>query len=473
MPASTTKKFSSLWPLPGGNKRYLDTVDRMLKWIASQEQVTRDDLIQWFRETYNVSVNSIPGYISVVTALGVIEIHDGRVQLTDFGKKVLQASDRQEKARLVTQQFMQRFIGFADVLAFYAQVGGPVHLSQMVEGLKPQFPQWTSIYPYEYRALWLLSLGCLRQVKGREYEITDFGRQMLEEAGHGDKESTASPPPPQQAPSELSTATKSEVEKLIRELEEAATDSAHPQRLETAVARAFQFLGFSVDQWGETGETDVFLQAHVGDQVYRVVVDAKSRHTGKLQDLPITALTEHREKNEADYIVVIAGSFAGGRVLRAAENNGIVLMSVPVLSTWLRLHEQTPLNLDIYRAMFAHPGELKDIPAAIVAAMEERRAWANLVVDLFALIEETYEHGLNQPLASEQIFTMLFTRLRGVRYSRSQITAMLEFLTHPAIRAMIGDPETGVTLAMSQSTLVRVLRSLADLIETTEPETYE
>jgi hypothetical protein len=38
---------------------------------------------------------------------------------------------------------------------------------------------------------------------------------------------------------------------------------------------------------------------------------------------------------------------------------------------------------------------------------------------------------------------------------------------------MIGDQETGVISAMSQSTLARVLRSLADLIETAEPETYE
>jgi len=170
-----------------------------------------------------------------------------------------------------------------------------------------------------------------------------------------------------------------------------------------------------------------------------------------------------RSLSDAELLAILIGS--GTR-----EASAVDLAKKILRASGHNLNDLSRMSVHDLRK-FKGIGEARAI--AIVAAMEERRAWANLVVDLFALIEETYEHGLNQPLASEQLFTMLFTRLRGVRYSRSQITAMLEFLTHPAIRAMIGDPETGVTLAMSQSTLVRVLRSLADLIETTEPETYE
>ncbi len=464
------KKVSSLWPLPGGNARYLDTTDRMLKWVAAQDAPTRDDLLQWFHEKYNVSRRSIPGYISVMTQLGVIKIDGNRVQLTSFGEKVMQA-EGEEKARLVAQRFLQNYVGFPEVLAYYNQANKPIHLIEMVEGLKPEFPQWTSESQYEYRALWLLSLGCLRQVKGREYKITEFGRRMLAEYLGTKPQSKPEPSPPPPPPKPPCPETPSPVEALVQELEEAAMDSAHPKRLETAVARAFQYLGFSVDQWGETGETDVFLKANVGERAYSVVVDAKSRNRGKLQDLPVTALLEHKENNQADYVVVVAGGFAGGRLLRDAKNNDIVLLSVSMLAKWLRLHEKTPLNLEIYRAMFEQPGELKYLPAAIVAASEERLAWAALIVDMLALIEETYEHGLTKPLTAENLFSMLVTRLRGVRYPMEQVEGILHLLTHPAIGAMIGDSESGVTLAMSRATLANVFRTLANQIEIKEPET--
>ncbi|MCZ7543286.1 MAG: restriction endonuclease [Anaerolineae bacterium] len=143
---------------------------------------------------------------------------------------------------------------------------------------------------------------------------------------------------------------------MIAELNDAATDGQTPQRLEGAVAQAFEYLGFAVDQIGGSGDTDVRAHAPIGPASYTVVVDAKARRGGKVQDLQAYALQEHLRKNEADYAVVVAGNFAEGRVVRQAEDGGIVLLPVAVLGAWLRLHESTPLNLSQHRAMFATPG---------------------------------------------------------------------------------------------------------------------
>lgn len=471
MSNSSSQLIRGVWPLPGGNKRYLDTLERALKWTASQESPTKEDLARWLEENYNVGSGSVAGYVQVLTQLGVIVIDNGAVKLTSLGKKILEAEGK-DKAALVAQRFLTRYLAFPEVLAVYDQADKPLHISEMVEILQPHFPRWTSDAQYEYRALWLLSLGCLRQERGRYYEITSFGHRMLADAPQ--PEVVVRPLPDNEQPTKKDTPERSEdavVEGLIRELEEAATDSKHPQRLETAVAQAFSFLGFTADQLGETGETDVLVRATIGKESYSMVVDAKSRANGKLQELPVSALIEHQENNHADYVVVVANDFAGGRVDRDARNNEIVLMSVQTLSKWLRLHEQTPLNLSDYRAMFTQPGALKDLPAAVITAAEERQKWANLIVDLIALIEETYEHGLLQPLSSQQLFTMLVTRLRGVRYSRHDVKEAIALLTHPAIGAMLGDGEAGISLAMSRETLVRVLKSLAAQISTREPET--
>jgi hypothetical protein len=254
-------------------------------------------------------------------------------------------------------------------------------------------------------------------------------------------------------------------ETLIGELQDAATDGANPGRLERAVAQAFELLGFAVDLLGEGGDTDVLVQANAGPHSYTAVVDAKARKTGKLVGVDPYTLLDHRRKNSAQYAVVVAGDFAGGRLAAHAEDAGIVLLSVPVLSGWLRLHARTPLNLLAYKVMFEKPGIVTGLSPAISAAAEQRRSWASLIVDLVDLFHVTYANGLLEPQPLSQLFAMLFTKLQGVRYPRHMVDDAVALLTSPALTAVITDKEHGYTLAVSRATLVRSLRALADDIE--------
>jgi len=472
MAKAPEKLIRSLWPLPGGNDRYLNTLDRIIKWAASVPEPTRDRFKTWLTSQYNATEKTFSAYLQVVLRLGALTSQpNGGLALTPFGRQILEA-EVEAKAKVVIEHFMQNYLGFPEVLGVYAQADGPIHLEEMVAMLQPHFPQWTSNAQFEYRALWLLSLGCLRQAKGRYYEVTELGRTTAVQfpatpEGHAPlpaKSEIREPGPTEPAP------TMDEVSRLTTQLEQASTESQAPEHLERAVAEAFEFLGFSVDQLGESGETDVLVRADIGPESYIVVVDAKARHDGKLQDLDVLTLQEHLQNNEADYAVVVAGRFAGGKLVRHAEDNDVVLLSVPVLSAWLQLHAHTPLNLNEYRVTFTTPGLLDDLPAVLKAAAERQEQWAHLLVDLLELIQETYQHGLNQPLPCNQLFAMLVTRLRGVRYPGQQVQEAIALLTHPAIGAALGDGETGISLAMARTTLARVLRTLADQIETTEAE---
>jgi hypothetical protein len=422
---------------------------------------------------YNVRQGTSGGYLRVVMTLGALETEQGgRLALTPLGRSIL-AAQGEAKARVVVENFMRDYLAFPEVLGVYALADGPIHLTEMVEVLQPKFPRWTSEAQFEYRALWLLSAGCLRQVRGRHYEVTDLGREFhtrFPPTGEIDVLSRPSTEEEQPAPGEP-LLEEDELGCLIAQLEDAATDSQAPEYLERAVAEAFEFLGFSVDQLGESGNTDVLIRAHICPGTYAAVIDAKARRDGKLQDLEVYTLQEHLRGNAADYAVVVAGRFAGGKVARHAKENGVVLLGVPVLSAWLRHHARTPLNLDEYRAVFSMPGLLDDLPPAVKSAGDKREEWAHLLVDLVELIEETYEHGLTQTLPSSQLFAMLVTRLRGVRYPNQQVREAIALLTHPAIEAALGDGDAGISLAVDRGTLARTLRTLADLIETTEAET--
>ena len=331
MAKASDELIRSLWPLPGGNKRYLNTLDRIIKWAASVPEPTRDEFGAWLTSQYNATEKTVGGYLQVVLRLGALRSQrDGGLTLTPFGRQILEA-EGDAKATLVIERLMRNYLAFPEVLAVYAQTDGPVHLKEMVEALQPRFPQWTSEAQFEYRALWLLSLGCLRQVRGRHYEITELGKATSTQfpAPVGTlAPPSAQPETEQPAPTELAT-TMEKASRLATELEVAATDSQAPEHLERALAEAFEFLGFSVDQLGEPGDTDVLARADIGPGSYVVVVDAKARRDGKLQALDVLTLQEHLQNNEADYAVVVAGRFAGGKVIRHAKDNGIVLLSVP------------------------------------------------------------------------------------------------------------------------------------------------
>ena len=445
------------------------------KWAASTPEPTRDEFGEWLTSQYNVTEKTMGGYLQVVLRLGALESQgSGRLTLTRLGEQILE-TEGEAKAKLVAEHFMQHYLAFPEILTVYAHASGTVHLKEIVQTLQPRFPRWTSDAQFEYRALWLLSLGCLRQERGRYYEITNFGRSIAVKYPPSTEiqaPSLQGKEPEEPSPDEPSP-EMDDVSRLIAELEEATTDSGRPERLERAVAQAFEFLGFSVDQLGESGETDVLVRAGIGPGSYSAVVDAKSRGSGKLQMLSDYTLQEHRKNNEADYAVGVAGQFAGGKVVRQARDSGIVLLGVPILSAWLRLHTRVPLNLGDYRAIFERPGLLDDLPAAVKSAVEERTLWANLLVDLVELIRETYEHGLNRPLPSNQLFTMLVTRLRGVRYPEKKVEKAVALLTHPAISAALEEGDAGTSLAVSRQTLARIFRALADQIETTEAETQE
>jgi predicted transcriptional regulator len=474
MSKKSAKLIPALWPLPGGNSRYLNTLDQILKWASNTPETTRDKFSTWMATQYNAS-KSAGGYLQVVLKLGVLESHsDGKLTLTPLGKKILEAED-EAKAKIVIDRFMRDYLAFPEVLAVYAQANSPIHLKEMVEALKPQFPQWTSEAQFEYRALWLLSLGCLHQAKGRYYEITDLGKAVAMQFPPSIEIRAGPPIEPGQGkkgPPQLPSMPNEETQ-LIAELEAAATDSQAPDRLERAVARSFEYLGFAVDQLGGSGETDVLVWANIGPESYTVVVDAKARSSGKLQNLEVYTLKDHLHKNEADYAVVVAGSFAGGKVINHAKDNQVVLLSVPVIGAWLQLHAHTPLNLSEYRAMFTTPGLVDGLPAVIKSAAEKQQQWSHLLVDLIELIQETYEHGLTQPLPTNQLFAMLVTRLRGVRYAEQEVQEAIALLVHPAFKAALGTVETGIALAMNRHTLAQTFRALADQIETAEAETQE
>ncbi len=376
--------------------------------------------------------------------IGVIESDRGRagaIRLTEVGRVVLDA-ERAEQARVVAQRFVAQFVANREILRLFATSNRPVALREVREQLSPRFPTWTSHMQYEYRLGWLDSLGLLRCVSGQTFEITDFGRRVSDELPplddhrelfpvpvastgmNGQHDGPAFPPP------------RDRRVDLVMELRAASVDSSNSERFEMALARAFGMLGFSVTQLGKAGNTDVLIEAPAGSDTYLAVVDAKARGTGKVDQLEVLSLNDHRSLNEADYAVVVAAGFAGGKVASHAQDQGITLLPLPVLEDWLKLHDAWPQDLLAYRSIFAMKGLVEKLPSELLRVTNDRKRWGKLLADVVELFSEAYEHGLGEPLSASDVFKMLVTRKRGVHYPEKDVSGIMETPQPPRRRGL-------------------------------------
>jgi hypothetical protein len=435
-----------------------------LTWLSKREATNRIDAYGWFDSRYGAA-KSAQYYLPVLRDLSVIEADrgkDGGVRLTEMGRKVLD-SDRENQATIVADRFVPGFVANREILYVYATANSPVSLREVHSKLESQFPSWTTVSQYVYRLGWFDSLGLLRSVSGRSFEITSKGRDFSQRyPPTGDQPIPL--PEGRNNGDTTPTANKTPLEELVAELRAASTDSSKPIRFENALGRAFETLGYSVKQLGESGDTDVLAEATAGNDSYLIVADAKSRGTGKVDQLEFLSVKDHLAQNEADYAVVVAGSFAGGKVASHAAEQGITLLPLGVLEDWLRLHDAWPQDLIVYRSMFVMKGLVEKLPAELLRVTNDRKRWGRLLADIVDLFSETYEHGLSEPLSPRDVFRMLVTRKRGVPYPETDVTGILELLSHPVVGAL-SHKDGGYILVMSRETLGLRLRRLAEEVE--------
>lgn len=138
--------------------------------------------------------------------------------------------------------------------------------------------------------------------------------------------------------------------------------TAHPKGFERIIGDALEYLGFSVERLGASGEPEGVAAAVVtpasGDVrvAYKFTYDAKSSETGraKTHNVGVAGLARHRKDHNADFTLVVAPGFNSGALEKEARENAVT----PMLATDLaRLVMATvgygPFNLVEFRGLFS------------------------------------------------------------------------------------------------------------------------
>lgn len=134
---------------------------------------------------------------------------------------------------------------------------------------------------------------------------------------------------------------------------------------------------------GELGETDVIAYADMGSAGYTAIIDAKARKARVLNNLEPQTLHKHQQRHQADYVVVVSEGFYNP-IVRVAQANDIVLITLSTLAAWLKLHQYSPRSMETYRAFFQRPGWIASVPDLVSHAPKRILSGRSLIAQLMA-----------------------------------------------------------------------------------------
>lgn len=195
-------------------------------------------------------------------------------------------------------------------------------------------------------------------------------------------------------------------------------------------------MGFKADWMSGAGKTDILIQAATSPKFsYKVAVDAKTTYISGITEGQINfdTITDHREKHNTDYSLIVGRKFQGKRLIERAIKHNVALLDIESLEYIMKKHKEVPLKSGSYRKIFSQKG-LVD-----TSLIEEDRKKIIRNGDLLQSIikclsdesEDPLTEGIMQP---REIYLLLKNQLNnGHSPTITEIKQVLEFLASPLI----------------------------------------
>jgi hypothetical protein len=441
---------------------YLQSLRECLAWLENAGETTVEDMEIWVQQQYSVKQSTANIYIRVIAVLDLMRKTRTGIEITRWGQVVLlNAADDQVRNNLIVL-LKYKYEGFSEILSLIAQSTTPITLEQIAERLDAQYPRWSALNQYRERVLWMRAFELVESVGVSEtHEITGLGKLVA----FGERVKLPT----------LTSAAFSEAQWLGERIIDASVESDDHTTFELAVKAAFEFLGFETQYFGQRGKTDILLSSAltVSAVEFRAIVDSKARGSGggegteRLNALDVMTLQDHMRRHAADFILVVAPAFGGGKVIQRAQENKITLLTAQQLSELLQLHEQYAFSVNELVSIFYEYGLLSDWPAPIMARHQRQIYMSQLLWQIVTLLEEMAQTATGIQWREGNLHSALVVRT-GIAYKLEEVQEALDLLQHPAIGVVVVDEQQQLHLVMKWNIFVARLSSLTRLLLETE-----
>lgn len=262
----------------------------------------------------------------------------------------------------------------------------------------------------------------------------------------------------------------SPIARLCKDLKEAQFDTSHPENYESILAKAFEMLGFETEHLGGPGKTDVLIIGKLGSNSYTGVVEAKTCKTDSLIGAgPVNygSIDDHKEEHTADYALLIAPKFAGGKLVEHAYKHKVGLITTETLISILRLHDQFPFSLEELRRLFETQGLMENIKDQLSRIHAQHYDYLQLTSTMLEVFDELQrQQEVSEPISSNAVYLLLLDRAQEEKVvgpDRKQIDQVLSLLSNPVFDLLTRE-EDGYVLTISLSAARKRIAALTGLL---------
>lgn len=426
--------------IPGNSNDIFNVIVGYLDLISSGK--TNINIIsRYSNATYEIKETSVISFMTHLTSSGFVEkVSTEDYELTKLGYSLL----KDRNLLNLTLCYHAKYLFFLEILQ---------ELKEKPLAVKEIMYKSVSSYGFPKenlseirKRLSLLTSAQLIYLERKKYHLTKKGEDILQIV-------------PLQRPSVVKkesdnfSKTNLTLEKIIEGLLSTSRDSSNSAKFEELVSDAFSYIGFKTKWLGGSGNTDVLLTAPTAPKFsYKVNIDTKATYSGPVSDnqVDFDSLAEHKEKHNADFIVIIGNYFSSERLEKRAKNHNVGLLDVNTMIALLRKHQEVPISFESYKKLFQQVGSMK-----LFILENERESMLRQGKLMKAIVEALYFHSENDMATAQNLFWFL-TRDETFepKPKESEILDMLEFLSSPLI-SCIGKTKEGYYAKGSLSDTIR------------------
>ncbi|OGF63751.1 MAG: hypothetical protein A2Y62_09360 [Candidatus Fischerbacteria bacterium RBG_13_37_8] len=254
-----------------------------------------------------------------------------------------------------------------------------------------------------------------------------------------------------------------EVQDIIINLKEKQFKSDSPTEFETVIRDAFDFLGFEAELIGGKGDTDVLLTANIGSESFIVNADGKTSKKEKIIDRQIDwhSLRDHKNKNKADYVVVVGHDFAGGNLEDRANEYQVVLLKTEELIKLIDAHSKFPFSLIELKDLFCIK---RDRTSKLDDLLDKNKSKRNLLEQFKTIIKEM--QSLQDRLGYFNCDTLSAReKIEELGITFLDINNMIALLKLPFIDGITEMSENKYILTLKTNDIANIFHRLANILK--------
>ncbi|WP_433138958.1 restriction endonuclease [Actinomadura nitritigenes] len=348
------RKTYNIWvPSPASDPNKVENLKVCIS--AAAEPIQKEEFLSFIANRFELKRSSVDSMLPFMRAAGLLqEVRRGVFTATPAAKAWLTTGSAIDFIRILHGNI--RFVGellhsvTANVPRTYVYAEGARY------GMNKEKVRWLISF--------LADAGLLVETSWSSVQATPTGLRLVESLPLAEPSIVPeSVPDPGQAEPSAVALTETETSDIAADLVRTASDpsadgKASGAAFEAVLERAFRHMGFQTQRISGSGDTDVLVQWHDTAGVLRTaIVDGKSSASSYITHGNVNefAISTHQDKHSAEFVAIVAPSFRGDTITKAAQGKSWVLVTARELGDLVRSAEELGLHPNELGMMFEAP----------------------------------------------------------------------------------------------------------------------